>query len=230
MRIGLIGGMSWQSTVEYYRLLNELTRERLGGMHSAECVVHSVEFAPIKAMQMAGQWAEAAKVLADAARGLEAAGAGLLLICANTMHKVADEVQAAVSIPLLHIGDVTANAVQQAGLRTVGLVGTRFTMEQDFLRSRLESHGLTVLVPDEEADRVELHRVIYEELSRGRLEPDSKKRCLAVIDGLVAEGAEGVILGCTELELLVKPGDAAVPLFPTTRLHVEAALEAAGIM
>ena len=230
MRIGLIGGMSWQSTVEYYRLLNELTRERLGGMHSAECIVHSVEFAPIKAMQAAGQWAEAAKVLADAARGLEAAGADLLLICANTMHKVADEVQAAVSVPLLHIGDVTANAVQHAGLRTVGLVGTRFTMEQDFLRSRLESHGLTVLVPVEQGDRDELHRIIYEELSRGRFEPDSKKVCLAAIDRLVADGAEGVILGCTELELLVKPGDADVPLFPTTRLHVEAALEAAGVV
>ena len=230
MRIGLIGGMSWQSTVEYYRLLNELTRERLGGVHSAECVVHSVEFAPLKAMQMAGQWAEAAKVLADAARGLEAAGADLLLICANTMHKVADEVQAAVSVPLLHIGDVTANAVQHAGLRTVGLVGTRFTMEQDFLRSRLESHGLTVLVPGDPGDRAELHRVIYEELSVGRIERSSRQACLGVIGRLAEQGAEGVILGCTELELLVAPDDGDVPLFPTTRLHVEAALEVTGVV
>jgi aspartate racemase len=227
LRIGLIGGMSWESSAEYYRLLNELTRDRFGGLHSAECVLYSVDFADIAAMQASGHWRDAADRLAQAARSLEAAGADLVLICTNTMHKVADEVQAAVTVPLLHLADATAKAVLRREVSTVGLLGTRFTMEQDFYRRRLEEHGLTVLVPTEE-DRALVHRVIFSELCVGRVEAASKRAYLDVIDRLAQAGAQGVILGCTEIELLVQPGEGAVPLFPTARLHVEAALEAAG--
>jgi len=224
--IGLLGGMSWESTAEYYRLLNELTRERLGGLHSAKCVLYSVDFAEIERLQAAGAWEEAGKLLAEAARSVEAAGADLLLICTNTMHKVADQVTDAVSIPLLHLADTTAAAVQAAGLRRVGLLGTAFTMEQDFYRGRLASHGLDVLTPDAPG-RALVHRVIYDELCLGVVREESRDVYRAVIADLVSAGAEGVILGCTEIELLITPADSPVPVFPTTRLHAEAAVTAA---
>ncbi|MFI9235710.1 aspartate/glutamate racemase family protein [Streptomyces sp. NPDC053079] len=224
--IGLIGGMSWESTAEYYRILNERTRERLGGLHSARCVLHSVDFAEIEQLQVQGRWAEAGEVLAGAARSLEAAGADLLLICTNTMHKVADSVEAAVSVPLLHLADATAAAVRAAGLRRVGLLGTAFTMEQDFYRGRLTAGGLDVRVPDSEG-RALVHRVIYEELCLGVVREESRAAYRRVVEDLVAEGAEGVILGCTEIELLIGPEDSPVPVFPTARLHAEAAVDAA---
>ncbi|MEU6235064.1 aspartate/glutamate racemase family protein [Kitasatospora sp. NPDC047058] len=224
--LGLIGGMSWESTAEYYRTLNQLTRERLGGLHSARLVLHSVDFATIEQFQAEGRWDEAGAVLADAARSLEAAGAELLLLCTNTMHKVAGTIEAAVSVPLLHLADATADAVRAAGLRTVGLLGTAFTMEQDFYRGRLAANGLTVLVPDADG-RAEVHRVIYEELCQGVVREESRAAYRRVIGQLVAAGAEGVILGCTEIELLVGDADSPVPLFPTARLHAEAAVTAA---
>ncbi|MFG2501335.1 aspartate/glutamate racemase family protein [Streptomyces sp. NPDC048441] len=224
--IGLIGGMSWESSAEYYRLLNELVRERLGGLHSARCVLYSVDFAEIEELQVAGEWEQAGEVLARAAKGVEAAGADLVLICTNTMHKVADQVQGALSVPLLHLADATADAVLAAGVRRVGLLGTAFTMEQDFYRERLTARGLEVLVPDAEG-RALVHRVIYEELCLGVVREESRADYLGVIAGLVTDGAEGVILGCTEIELLISQEHSEVPVFPTTRLHAEAAVRAA---
>jgi amino-acid racemase len=221
--IGMLGGMSWESSAEYYRLANELVRERLGGLHSARLVLASVDFAEIEQLQVTGRWEQAGELLADAARAVEAAGAELLLLCSNTMHKVAEQVQDAVSIPLLHLADATAAAVLRAGLTTVALLGTAFTMEQDFYRDRLASHGLTVLVPPAE-DRAEVHRVIYEELCLGEVREASRQAYRKVIARLVQAGAEGVILGCTEIELLIGPEDSPVPVFPTTRLHVAAAV------
>jgi aspartate racemase len=224
--IGLIGGMSWESSAEYYRLLNELVRERLGGLHSAKCLLHSLDFAEIEELQVAGEWQRAGEILAEAARGLQAAGADLLLICTNTMHKVAGQVQAAVSVPLLHLADATAEAVRAAGIGRVGLLGTAFTMEQAFYRDRLAGHGLDVLTPDGEG-RALVHRVIYEELCLGVVREESRAAYQDVIGKLVAAGAEGVVLGCTEIELLIRDEDSPVPLFPTTRLHAEAAVDAA---
>ncbi|MFI8823535.1 aspartate/glutamate racemase family protein [Streptomyces sp. NPDC053431] len=224
--IGLIGGMSWESTAQYYRLLNEGVRDRLGGLHSARCVVYSVDFAEIERLQVAGRWDEAGAVLAEAARSLAAAGAEILLICTNTMHKVADQVAAAVDVPLLHLADATASAVREAGPRRVGLLGTAFTMEQDFYRDRLAAHGLDVLVPDED-DRALVHRVIYDELCLGVIREESRAAYREVIGRLVASGAQGVILGCTEIELLIGPEHSPVPVFATTRLHAEAAVAAA---
>ncbi|WP_372408074.1 aspartate/glutamate racemase family protein [Streptomyces luteireticuli] len=222
--IGLLGGMSWESTAEYYRLLNTLTRERLGGLHSAKCVLYSVDFAEIERLQAAGRWEEAGEVLAGAAKALEAAGAELLLLCTNTMHKVADQVTAAASVPLLHLADATAAAVRAAGVRKAALLGTAFTMEQAFYKDRLAAGGLEVLVPDEEGRRT-VHRVIYEELCAGVVREESRAAYREIIRGLVAAGAEGVVLGCTEIELLVDEGDSPVPVFPTARLHAEAAVE-----
>ncbi|MFI7322087.1 aspartate/glutamate racemase family protein [Streptomyces venezuelae] len=224
--IGLIGGMSWESSAEYYRLLNELVRDRLGGLHSARCVLYSVDFAEIEQLQVQGEWERAGDVLAVAAKRVEAAGADLVLICTNTMHKVADQVQAAVSVPLLHLGDATAEAVRRAGITRVGLLGTAFTMEQDFYRKRLSAHGLDVLVPDE-AGRGLVHRVIYEELCLGVVREESRAAYQEVIHSLVRRGAQGVILGCTEIELLIQQEHSPVPVFPTTRLHAEAAVDVA---
>ena len=224
--IGLLGGMSWESSAEYYRLANELVRERVGGLASARLLLHSVDFAHVERLQAEDRWDEAGTLLAAAAAGLEAGGAEILVLCTNTMHKVAGAVEDAVSIPLLHIGDVTADAVRTAGVARVGLLATAYTMEQPFLRDRLAGHGLTVLVPDAD-DRALVHRVIYEELCLGIVTDESRQAYRGVIGRLVAAGAEGVILGCTEIELLVDQSDAAVPVFPTTRLHVEAALDAA---
>jgi aspartate racemase len=221
----MLGGMSWESTAAYYRLANELVRERLGGLHSARLVLASVDFAEIERLQVAGEWERAGRILADEAARLEAAGAELLVLCTNTMHKVADQVQAAVGIPLLHLADTTAAAVRDARLSTVGLLATRFTMEEDFYRDRLAGHGLRVLVPDA-GDRAEVHRIIYEELCLGVVRDQSRDTFRQIIERLVAAGAEGVVLGCTEIELLVGPADSAVPVFPTTRLHVEAAVAA----
>ena len=223
--IGMLGGMSWESSAQYYRLANELVRERLGGLHSARVLLASVDFADIEQLQADGRWDEAGELLAAAARGLQAGGAELLLICTNTMHKVADQVQAAIGIPLLHLADATAHAIDGAGLGTVGLLGTAFTMEQDFYRDRLAGHGLKVLVPPAE-DRAEVHRIIYQELCLGVFREESRQIYRDVITRLVDAGAEGIVLGCTEIELLIDATDSPVPVFPTTRLHVEAAVNA----
>jgi aspartate racemase len=219
----MLGGMSWESSAQYYRLANELVRERLGGLHSARLVLASVDFAEIEQLQVTGQWHAAGELLAGLARQLEAAGAELLVLCTNTMHKVADQVEAAVGIPLVHLADATAAAVRRAGLTTVGLLGTAFTMEQDFYRDRLAGHGLRVLVPPPD-DRAEVHRIIYDELCLGQVTGTSRQVYRDVIARLAHVGAEGVVLGCTEIELLVGPEDSPVPVFPTTRLHVEAAV------
>ncbi len=226
LTIGLLGGMSWESSALYYRLANELVRDRLGGLHSARCLLYSVDFDGIATLQREGRWDEAGAVLAAAACRLEAGGADLLLLCTNTMHKVADQVQDAVAVPLLHLADTTAAAVRAAGPMTVGLLGTAFTMEQDFLRDRLASHGLTVLVPDAD-DRAMVHRVIYDELCQGVVDAGSRVAYQDVIGRLIDRGAQGVILGCTEIELLIAAGDSPVPVFPTTRLHIEAAVDRA---
>lgn len=225
-RIGFLGGMSWESSAEYYRLANELVRERLGGLHSADCILLSVDFAEIEAMQAAGEWEAAGERLADAARSLERAGADVVVLCTNTMHKVAPAIEEAVGIPLLHLADTTARAVLAQGVATVGLLGTAFTMEQDFYRDRLALHGLEVLTPDA-ADRAIVHDIIYDELCLGIVRDESRDEYRRIMAGLVASGAQGIILGCTEIELLVGPADATVPTFPTTRLHVEAAVELA---
>lgn len=224
--IGMLGGMSWKSSSEYYRLANQLVQERLGGYHSARCVLLSVDFADIEAVQAEGRWDDAAATLAGAAQALERAGADLLVLCTNTMHKVAAEIEAATTIPLLHIADAAAEAVVRAGLQRVGLLGTRFTMEEPFLSDRLAAHGLDVIVPAE-ADRAVVHRVIYEELVHGVVRVESRRAYQQVIARLTGRGAEGVILGCTEIELLVSAGDTPVPVFPTTELHVRAAVDAA---
>jgi aspartate racemase len=223
--IGLIGGMSWESTVPYYRLINEGVKQRLGGLHSARVVLYSVDFHDIERLQHADRWDEAGAMLANAARALQSAGAEFLVLCTNTMHKVAPAIEAAVAIPLLHIADPTAEAVKQAGIHTVGLLGTRFTMEEDFYRGRLESHhGLTVVIPDA-ADRDVVHRVIYDELCLGITQDASRAAYREIIGRLVAQGAQGIILGCTEIGLLVKTEDAPVPLFDTTALHAASAVE-----
>jgi aspartate racemase len=225
--IGLIGGMSWESSAEYYRILNEGVRDRLGPTASASCLLWSFNFAEIEALQHHGDWDALTARMVDAARRLEAGGAELLLICTNTMHRMAAAVQQAVAIPLLHIADPTAERIRAAGIRTVGLLGTAFTMEHDFYKGRLaERHSLNVIVPDA-ADRAEVHRVIYEELVAGQVTATSREAYRAVIARLVAAGAEAVILGCTEIMLLVRPEDSAVPLFDTTALHAAAAVEIA---
>lgn len=223
--IGLIGGMSWESSVEYYRIINRATKARLGGFHSAKSIMYSVDFAEIEVLQHKGKWVETAEILCRAARSLEAAGADFLVLCTNTMHKVAADIESAVRIPLLHIADATANVITARGLKRIGLLGTRFTMEEDFYKGRLaEKHGLDVLVPGP-ADRETIHRVIYHELVDGRIETASRQEFRSAIERLVAAGAEGIILGCTEIGLLVKDEDSPVPLFDTTRIHAEAAVD-----
>jgi aspartate racemase len=224
--IGLIGGMSWESTVPYYRTVNEVVKQRLGGLHSARVVLYSVDFHEVERLQHGGDWAAAGELLADAARRLQAAGADFLVLCTNTMHKVAPAIEAAVDIPLLHIADGTAAQVRAAGFSRIGLLGTRFTMEQDFYTQRLVEQGLQVLTPDA-AQRDTVHRVIYEELCLGRIVDSSRAAYLAIIDTLVARGAQAVILGCTEISLLVGPEHTAVALFDTTAIHARAAAELA---
>ncbi|MFC4137122.1 MULTISPECIES: aspartate/glutamate racemase family protein [unclassified Microbacterium] len=224
--IGVLGGMSWESTAEWYRLANERVRSRRGGYHSARLLIDSVDFAEIEALQASGDWEAAGRLLARHATGLERAGAGVLVLCTNTMHIVAESIEAAVSIPFIHIADATAETVIAAGVRTVGLLGTAFTMEQAFYRDRLAAHGLEVLVP-EAAERQIVHQVIYEELVHGVVSDSSRDAYRRIIDALADRGAEGVILGCTEIELLISSADSAVPVFPTTAIHVDAALRAA---
>ncbi|NRQ32206.1 aspartate/glutamate racemase family protein [Nonomuraea sp. NN258] len=221
--IGLIGGMSWESSAEYYRLLNQEARDRLGGHHCARSVLVTVDFAEVEALQRAGDWTAAGRLLADAAAGLQRAGAELILLCTNTMHRVAPAVEAAIDVPFVHLVDATAERVIAAGLTTVGLLGTRYTMEMDFYRDRMRAHGVEVLVPDE-AGRELVHDVIYQELTLGRIEDGSRAAYRRVIAELAGRGAQGVILGCTEITLLVGPADSPVPVFDSTRIHVEHAL------
>lgn len=225
--IGLLGGMSWESSLEYYRIINQEVQARLDGLHSARCLLYSVDFAEIEALQHRGQWPQAGALLAEAARRLELGGADFLVLCTNTMHKVADDIQAGSGIPLLHIADATAEKIKAAGISRVGLLGTRFTMEQDFYRGRLEQrHGLDVAVPEPGA-REMVHRVIYDELCRGLIRDSSRAAYRGIIEHLVKRGAQGIIAGCTEIELLVREEDSAAPLFPTTRIHAVAAVDRA---
>jgi aspartate racemase len=224
--IGLLGGMSWESTAHYYRVINEAVRERVGGLHSAEVVLHSVDFAPIAELQARDAWADTAVILGQAARGLASAGAEFLVIATNTMHIVADEIEAAAGIPLLHIADPTADAIRASGVTTVGLLGTRFTMEKDFYRRRLEQRGIHTIVPDA-ADRDTVHRIIYDELVLGVVRDESREQYRGVMQRLVDRGAAGIIAGCTEITMLVGPEDTSVPMFDTTALHALGAVERA---
>ena len=221
--IGLIGGMSWESSAEYYRIINQCVREQLGPLRSAQLLMYSVDFGPVEQAQHAGRWDDTALILEDAARRLQAGGAECVVLCTNTMHKLAPHIEAAVSIPFLHIADAAALAAVEAGTLTVGLLGTAFTMEQDFLKSRLAGHGLTVLVPDAD-ERKEVHRVIYEELCVGVISDTSRRTYQRVIKSLAARGAQAIILGCTEIGLLIKPEHSELPLLDTTELHAQAAV------
>lgn len=225
--IGMIGGMSWESSIEYYRIVNEVAKEKLGGLHNARSLMYTVDFDEIETLQRTNRWAEADEVLVDAARRLEKGGADFIVICTNTMHKSAPRIQQEVHIPILHIADATARQVQAAGLQRIGLLGTRYTMEEDFYKGRLSDlFGLEVLIPDQ-VGRDEVHRIIFEELVLGRILPESRQVYQQIISGLVDRGAQGIILGCTEIGLLVKPEDAPVPLFDTTLLHARAAVDLA---
>ncbi|APE30382.1 aspartate/glutamate racemase [Halomonas aestuarii] len=224
--IGLIGGMSWESTQAYYCLINQQVRERLGGLHSARLVLYSVDFAEIEALQHRGDWAATAEILVSAARALEAAGADFLILCTNTMHIVAPQIEQAVALPLLHLADATASVLIEDGVTRVGLLGTRFTMEQAFYRQRLEARGIEVLVPGD-AQREVIHDVIYRELCQGVTTADSKAAYLGVVDDLARRGAQGVILGCTEIGLLIQAEDTEVPLYDTTAIHAEQAVRRA---
>ena len=224
--IGLLGGMSWESTQTYYRLINEGVKSRLGGLHSAKLVLYSVDFAEIEALQHQGDWPATARILSGAALSLENAGADFLMIGTNTMHKVAPEIEEAINIPLLHIADATANVLTQDNIQRVGLLGTRFTMEQAFYRERLEAAGIEVVTPDA-PQRAEVHRVIYEELCQGKIQAASREAYLAVINSLAEQGAQAVILGCTEIGLLIKQTDTPVPLYDTTAIHAAQAVNQA---
>jgi aspartate racemase len=225
--IGLLGGMSWESSIEYERVINEEVRRRLGGNHSGDLLVRSYDFAEIEALQEAGGWAQAGSRLAADAQSLRDAGAELIVLCTNTMHRVADTIEEAIDVPLLHVGDTTAAAVKSSGLQRVALLGTRFTMEQDFYRGRLEErHGIDVAIPGE-TDRTHVHDIIYKELVRGIVIDESRAIYLDIIGRLLDAGAEGIVAGCTEIELLVRPEDVDCPYFPTGRLHALAAVDAA---
>jgi len=224
--IGLIGGMSWESTVTYYQMINRAVSNALGGLHSAKILLYSVEFAEIEALQSSGEWGRAAQILGDAAAKLEAAGADFLLICTNTMHKVVPQIQSRVTIPVIHIAEVTAQALLAENLTSVALLGTKYTMTQDFYKSKLIEAGISVLIPNAE-NVEEMNRIIFDELCLGKILPDSKARCLAMIDDLAARGAQAVILGCTEIGLLVQQADTALPVFDTTALHAQRAAELA---
>ena len=221
--IGLIGGMSWESSAEYYRIINQHVRDQLGPLRSAQIVMYSVDFGPVEQAQHAGRWDDAALILEDAARRLQAGGAECVVLCTNTMHRVAPRIEAAVSIPFLHIADAAGRAAVEAGTLTVGLLGTAFTMEQDFLKSRLTDHGLTVLVPDAD-ERQAVHRIIYDELCVGVISDASRQVYQRVIESLAARGAQAIILGCTEIGLLIKPQHSNLPLLDTTERHAQAAV------
>ena len=223
--IGLIGGMSWESSIEYYRIINETAKEKLGGLHSAKSLMVTVDFAEIEKLQHEDRWDDAAQILVKCAQDLERGGADFIVLCTNTMHKLADQIIASVDIPFLHIADATAEKITAAGIKKIGLLGTRFTMEHDFYKGRLiNNFGLDVLVPNE-ADRNIVHRVIYDELVQGKIVDASREEYKRIIKLLVDQGAQGIILGCTEIELLVKAEDSSAPLFPTTSIHAIAAVE-----
>lgn len=223
--IGLIGGMSWESSLEYYRILNQSVKEKLGGFHSAKCVMYSVDFEEIEKLQHQGRWDELTDLMIEAAQRAEKAGAECILICTNTMHKMASEVQSDISIPLLHIADVTANEIKNKSQKKVGLLGTRFTMEQEFYKGRLvEKHGIDVIIPDEKQRQV-VHNILYNELVQGKVTENSKNKFKEIISSLQGRGAEGIILGCTEIPLLVKQKDYDIPLYDTTTLHAQAAVK-----
>ena len=224
--IGLIGGMSWESTQTYYRLINQQVRERLGGLHSARILLSSLDFAEIEALQHKGDWNGTAEILTSAAQSIKAGGADFLLICTNTMHKVATQIEQATAMPLLHIADATARVLIEDGITSIGLLGTRFTMEQAFYRERLEEKGITVFVPDEN-ERESVHRIIYEELCHGIINSGSKSTYLDIVDSLAARGAQAVILGCTEIGLLIQNSDSQVALYDTTEIHAVQAVELA---
>lgn len=222
--IGLLGGLSWESSVEYYRIINELVRETLGGLHSAQCLLYSFDFAEIETLQARGDWETATARMIAAAQQVERGGADSLVICSNTMHRMADAVQAAITIPLLHIADATALAIKAQNIQTIGLLGTRYTMEQDFYKGRLiHQHSLSVLIPEEPA-RTAIHGIIYDELVIGKIEAASRQQYQRTIQDLVTAGADGIILGCTEIELLIQQEHSPVPVFPTTYLHAAAAV------
>jgi len=223
--IGLLGGMSWESSLEYYRIINETVKKRLGRLHSAQCLMYSVDFAEIEALQHAGEWDKLTRQMIAAVQRLESGGADLTVICTNTMHRMAGEIETATTIPLLHIADAAATAIKASGLKRVGLLGTRFTMEGTFYRDRLEQeHGLEVVIPGEE-DREKVHRIIYDELVQGQTRESSRKVYQEVIASLEGQGAQGVILGCTEIPLLIRASDVDIPVFDTTRIHAEAAVD-----
>ena len=223
--IGLIGGMSWESSIEYYRIINEAAKARLGGLHSAKSLMVSVDFAEIEVLQHQGRWMEASNMLVKAARDLENGGADFIVLCTNTMHKVADDIQAGIKIPFIHIADATALRVKSCGIQKIGLLGTRFTMEEEFYRGRLsQKYGLEVVIPDAQGREI-VHKVIYNELVVGRIEQPSREKYIGIIEQMVDQGVEGVILGCTEIGLLVRQEDSRVPLFDTTRIHAETAVE-----
>lgn len=225
--IGLIGGMSWESSIEYYRIINETAKEMLGGLHSAKSLMVTVDFAEIEKLQHEDRWDDAAKILVKCAQDLERGGADLIVLCTNTMHKLADQIIANTNIPFLHIADATAEKIAAVGIKKIGLLGTRFTMEHDFYKVRLsQNFGLEVLIP-EESDRDIVHRVIYEELVQGKIVDSSREEYKRIMKWLISQGAEGIILGCTEIELLVKQADSPAPLFPTTSIHAVAAVEMA---
>ncbi|MBW2479205.1 MAG: aspartate/glutamate racemase family protein [Deltaproteobacteria bacterium] len=222
--IGMIGGMSWESSIEYYRIINQTVRARLGGLHSAKSIMVSVEFAEIEALQHQNQWDELATIMIDAARSLERGGADFVIICTNTMHKLYDDVQNAIDIPMLNIADATAARIKADGIDRVALLGTRFTMEEDFYKGRLKNRfGLDVIIPAKDEMEI-VHGVIYDELCAGMIKPDSKQKYAAIIRRLISTGARGIILGCTEIGLLVKPEDSSVPLFDTAEIHAQAAV------
>ena len=221
---GLIGGMSWESSAEYYRIINEEVKQRLGGFHSAKCILYSVDFEEIELCQRNGEWEKTAEILTAAARSLEAAGADFIVLCTNTMHKVSNVIQAGVGIPLLHIADITAQQVLSKGIKIIGLLGTSYTMEQDFYKSRLESKGVRVLIPNK-TDRAIVNTVIYNELCLGKILDESRAEYNRIIDDLIEQGADGIILGCTEIGLLVRPNDSKVPLFDTTLIHALGAVD-----
>ncbi len=223
--IGLIGGMSWESTQEYYRIINEEVNKRLGGLHSARCVIYSVDFAQIERLQREGKWQELTDIMVDAAKCLEKASADCIVICTNTMHKMAEDVQNAVKIPLLHLADATAELIQRDGLDKVGLLGTKFTMEQEFYKGRLtDKFGIKVIIPNDD-ERAIIHKVIYDELCLGKINANSKEKYIEIIRNLVKNGAEGIILGCTEISLLISQKDVDIPIYDTTEIHACAAVE-----
>ncbi|REB07282.1 aspartate/glutamate racemase family protein [Sporosarcina sp. BI001-red] len=223
--IGLIGGMSWESSAEYYKIINEEIKKRLGGLHSAKCLLYSVDFEEIERFQTQGEWENAGEKLGDAASSLEKAGAEFILICTNTMHKVVDAIQSKINIPILHIADATAEQINKQEITNIGLLGTRYTMEQDFYKSRIESKGINVIVPEAE-EREIVNKIIFDELCLGKIHQESREYYKRIIQNLIISGAQGIILGCTEIGLLIKPGDSEVPLFDTTHIH---ALEAVNL-